>query len=292
MTNTMNNWWWVVLGALFLLIACGDDHFEAEVPTFLKVNKFEFTTTAEQGSSSSFIRDVWVYENNQFLGAYELPATIPIIGEGQREVTLFPGIREDGSSELPRLFFMYDTDTVSYVGEPGKEVEYTPETEYDERTQFAFIEGFEDGNLFTANFDGNDTTGLDRTDENVFEGENSGVIRVTDSLPTVVVGTANAYGPFFQNGTQVFFEFDYSTDVPVTIGYVGLSEQGEQLDFLKVTLFPTEGWRKAYINFSEEFRFDNIETVQLLIRVDLDGRFGTTSSEGAAYFDNLKLIHF
>lgn len=292
MTNTINNWCWAVIGVLFLFCACSSDRFEADVPTFVKLDKFEFTTTEEQGSSSSFIRDVWVYQNNEFLGAYELPATVPIIGEGEREVTLFPGIREDGSSELPRLFFMYDTDTFSYVGEPGKEVEYTPETEYDERTQFAFIEDFEDGNLFTANFDGNDSTGLDRTTDNVFEGENSGVIRVTDSLPTVVVGTANAYGPFFENGTQVFFEFDYSTDVPITIGYVGLNGQGEQLDFLKVTLLPTEGWRKVYVNFSEEFRIDNIQTVQLLMRVDLDSRFEGTGPEGAAYFDNLKLIHF
>jgi hypothetical protein len=80
--------------------------------------------------------------------------------------------------------------------------------------------------------------------------------------------------------------------VPTTIGYLGLDAQGQQVDFLKVTLLPTEGWRKAYINFSEEFRADQVIAAQMIIRVDLDGRFGTSSESGAALFDNLKLIHF
>jgi hypothetical protein len=273
------------------LSACAD-RWEADIPTFVQIDEFDFTTVDTQGSASSFIRDVWVYENNEFLGAYELPATVPIIGEGERQVTLFPGIREDGSSERPRLFFLYETDTFSYTAQPGEEVYYKPSTRYDDRIQFSFIESFEDGNLFTNDLAGQDSTGLVRTTENVFEGNFSGQITVTDSFPVVAVGTAETYGPFFENGTQVFFEFDYNCDVPTTIGYVGLNAQGLQVDFLKVTLLPTEGWRKAYINFSEEFRLDQVVAAQLIIRIDLDDRFGETGSRGTAFFDNLKLIHF
>lgn len=295
MTNKMKRikGLWLLTAILIALgIGACSDQWEADVPTFLVIDEFEFTTVDTQGSSSSFIRDVWLYENNEFLGAYELPATIPVIGEGERRVTLFPGIREDGSSERPRLLFLYDADTFAYTAQAGEEIHYTPSTTYDERTRFSFIEDFEDGNLFTADLDGQDTSGMIRTTDNVFEGNFSGKIEVTDSFPVVVVGTAEAYGPFLERGTQVFFEFDYNCDVPTTIGYLGLDAQGQQVDFLKVTLFPTEGWRKAYINFSEEFRADQVIAAQMIIRVDLDGRFGTSSESGAALFDNLKLIHF
>jgi hypothetical protein len=288
-----NNTWFYLLLILsgWGLFGCAEQ-WEADVPTFLKIDEFEFTTVDTQGSASSFIRDVWVYENNTFLGAYELPATVPIIGEGERQVTLFPGIREDGSSERPRLLFLYETDTFSFMSQAGEEIYYQPETRYDDRIQFSFIEDFEDGNLFTADLDGQDTTKLVRTMENVFEGDFSGKITVTDSFPVVVVGTANAYGPFLENGTQVFFEFDYNCTVPTTIGYIGQNAQGLQVDFLKVTLLPTAGWRKAYINFSEEFRIDQVVAAQMIIRVDLDDRFGETGSSGTALFDNLKVIHF
>jgi len=284
---------WVFL-AFFLAFCCWgcSEGLEADIPTFLVIDEFEFTTVDSQGSASSFIRDVWVYENNEFLGAFELPATVPVIGEGERQVTLFPGIREDGSSERPRLFFLYDTDTFSYDAKSGEEIYYKPSTTYDERIRFSFIEDFEDGNLFAADFDGNDSTGLVRTTDEVFEGNYSGKIAVTDSFPAVVVGTANAFGPFLERGTQVFFEFDYNCDVPLTIGYLGLDGQGQQVDFLKVTLLPTEGWRKAYINFSEEFRLDQVVAAQMLIRVDLDERFGQSGDQGRALLDNLKLIHF
>lgn len=282
------------MGAILIALGFGacSDQWEADVPTFLVIDKFEFTTVDTQGSASSFIRDVWLYENNEFLGAYELPATIPVIGEGERQVTLFPGIREDGSSERPRLLFLYDTDTFSYTAQAGEEIYYKPSTTYDERTRFSFIEDFEDGNLFTVNFDGQDSSGMVRTVDNAFEGNFSGKIEVSDSIPLVVVGTAEAYGPFLERGTQVFFEFDYNCNVPVTIGYVGLNAQGGPEDFLKVTLLPTEGWRKAYINFSEEFRLDQIIAAQMLIRVDLDVRFSASTDSGEALFDNLKLIHF
>jgi len=282
---------WTGCFSLVFLSSCFDK-WEADLPVFLELDKFEFTTVDTQGSSSSLIRDVWLYNNNEFLGAYELPAEIPILTEGETQVTLFPGIREDGSSERPRLIFLYEPDTFSFSAVPGEEVQYIPKTTYDPRTRFSFIEDFEDGNLFTANLDGNDSTRLSRTTENVFEGNFSGKIVVNDSFPLVVTGTAEAYGPFLERGTQAFMEFDYNCNVPVTIGYVGVNTQGGQVDFLKVTLLPTDGWRKAYINFSEEFRVDQVLSAQMILRVDFDNRFGAPPELGEAYFDNLKLIHF
>jgi len=286
------NWLYLCFVVLGLGLYSCADKWEAEIPTFLEIDEFEFTTTDSQGSASSFIRDVWVYENNSFLGAYELPATVPTIGEGDRRVTLFPGIREDGSSERPRLLFLYETDTFSFTAQAGEEIYYKPKTSYDTRTQFSFIEDFEDGNLFTADLDGQEESKMVRTTENVFEGNFSGQITVTDSFPVIVVGTSNAYGPFLERGTQVFFEFDYNCTVPTTIGYIGRDAQGLQVDFLKVTLLPTEGWRKAYINFSEEFRLDQVVAAQMIMRIDLDGRFGDPGNSGTALFDNCKLIHF
>ena len=78
---------------LFLFQSCKESPWKAEVPTYLVIDSFSFETFPGQGANSTAITDVWVYDNTGLLGAYELPAEIPVLGKGKKQITLFPGIR-------------------------------------------------------------------------------------------------------------------------------------------------------------------------------------------------------
>lgn len=278
------------LAILVGFTACKESPWKAEVPTYLVVDTFELTTFGDQGSNSAAITDVWVYDNTGLLGAYELPAEIPILGDGEKEIVLYPGIRENGNSFYPDIYFLYEPDTVVINASQNGEVQVSASTTYDERTQFAFVEGFESGNIFTQSLT-SDSTEMKVIDSMALDGNKCGMIEVSESQSPVVVGTNQGYGPFFQRGNLAYLEMDFKSEVPVTVGYSGITITGEEREFLKVTLKPVEDWRKVYIEFSEEFAGDQIFRVQMVIRADLDPRY-TTDTVGRAYFDNLKLIHF
>jgi hypothetical protein len=281
----------IVFVLLGVFASCKDPAWEAEVPTYLLIDSFQLQTTAEEGSNSHDIRDVWVYDNNNLLGAYPLPAEIPLLGKEEKMLVVYPGIRENGNSFYPDIYFLYEPDTFFIDPTEDNEFKKTGNTLYDERTKFAFVENFESGNIFTESITSLYTSSVQVVSDTVFEGDKGGMMEVTEDFTPVVVGTENAYGPFFQDGRQLYLEMDFKSEVPLTIGYAGISFEGEPRDFLKVTLKPTTEWRKVYIEFTEEFSGDDIFRAQMILRADLDGRY-TTDSVGRAYFDNIKLVHF
>lgn len=283
---------YVLIFVVIYLTSCRDSPWEAEVPTYLLVDTFSLTTTAEEGSNSHDIRDVWVYDNTSLLGAYELPAEVPLLGSEIKNLVLYPGIRENGNSFFPDLYFLYTPDSLTIDPTTSSEFSIQPSTEYDSRTKFAFIENFESGNIFTESLTSEDSSEMQIVTDTVFEGNKSGMIEVSDDDSTaVVVATEEAYGPFFEDGLQAYLELNYKTEVPITIGYSGVSFDGETQEFLKVTLNPVQEWRKAYIEFTEEFSGDDIFRTRIVLRVDYDERY-TEKPSGRAYFDNVKLVHF
>lgn len=281
----------LILISAILIASCGGDIWEAEVPTYLNIAPFEFTTFGDQGANTSDIRDVWVYDNNELLGAFELPAQVPLIGRGEKQIVVFPGIRENGNTFFPDIYFLYEPDTFIVNADGSSEITIEPETIYDERTKFSFVEDFESGNIFTLDLDEDDTTRLVTQSETVRSGGRAGLIRVNEEFPSAVVATAQSFGPFFKDGPQAYLEFDFKSNVPLTVGYFGIANDGENFNFLKVTLLPQEEWKKVYVEFTEEFLGDDLRLANIIFRVDLDQRL-SSATEGETFIDNVKLVHF
>ncbi|MFN9115368.1 MAG: nucleoside-diphosphate sugar epimerase/dehydratase, partial [Bacteroidota bacterium] len=76
--------------------ACELINPDEEVPSFLFIDSFSFTTVyATQGLASFDLPDAHVYVDNRFIGIYELPATVPIMASGKVKVSILPGTREN-----------------------------------------------------------------------------------------------------------------------------------------------------------------------------------------------------
>src|SRR5689334_9342546 len=73
---------------------------DEQAPGYIAIDTFTFDpnpTIGETGPSvSTKIKDVWVYIDNKFQGAYELPAKFPVLETGSRKIIVSPGIFLNG----------------------------------------------------------------------------------------------------------------------------------------------------------------------------------------------------
>jgi len=117
----------MVFFSVWNLSSCNLINPEENAPGFIEVNDFVFNptpTSIEMGSSnSSRISDVWVYVDNKFLGAYELPARFPVLKTGKQKILLTPGIELNGCESFDGSGFSLaptdQSDTIMYQLAPG-----------------------------------------------------------------------------------------------------------------------------------------------------------------------------
>lgn len=84
------------------------------MPSYLYIEKIGLNTQYEQGTASHKITDAWVYVDETLIGAFELPATIPILTEGLKKITIRPGIKLNGISNT-RAIYPYFTPIVKDI---------------------------------------------------------------------------------------------------------------------------------------------------------------------------------
>ena len=177
-------------------LSCEDFEGEQTIPAYLKIDSIALKIVSpSQGSASSKITDAWVYIDEQLIGAFELPATIPLLYTGKHRLTIIPGIRMDGMVQLRAYYPLYNQirreiflspDSVTIIKGNlinGKNTIYTT---YKDLVQFSWSENFEDENLAL------DTTKKSNVnfmltpedDPATFEGLHSGkiILTLTDTI--------------------------------------------------------------------------------------------------------------
>ena len=125
-----------------------DDDLKAPIPAFLTINDVSVNPTPSQGSSSDNITDVKVFINDQSLGSFELPTSIPIQNTGPVNLKVRAGIQKNGQSSDKDDYPFYTTYEVDTTFIPENEMVLNPEVNYFNSTIFGTIwkgEDFESG---------------------------------------------------------------------------------------------------------------------------------------------------
>ena len=78
-----------------------------EIPSYLSVSEINLVTNSNQGSNTHKITDIWLYVNDQFAGAYELPSTIPLLHKDTNNIKIFAGIKDNGISSTRVRYHFY-----------------------------------------------------------------------------------------------------------------------------------------------------------------------------------------
>lgn len=286
-----------VLACLILLHSCTWIDPPDPAPAWLRIRPFSLATDPRsQGSASSNITEAWVQINGTFLGAYTLPATVPILDTGNFEINISPGIRENGISTTPDIYPFYQEINIRKNLPAGETLDIEPRIAYRSNVRFPLLEGFEnDGHAFQLLVKGNESNRIRISRDNPFEGSGSGVIELNTQNPEVALATTSKYSGLTAKGAFVFLEMDYQSDVPVVFGVIATNKASGVSNVRFISGFnPGLAWKKIYFNFSPETSGSVSEDYQVILRaaipINTDGTLSRTNAR--VRLDNIKLVHF
>lgn len=293
------NFFYLILAVIGvgMISGCDLSNPAETVPTYIHIDSFrvESTPSVNTGSLSHEIKSVWVYFNNEGVGAFDLPANVPIITKGPGTVQLVPAVAFSGLTTVMQYPF-YEPDTFSLPYTPGEATKVTGVTRYRTNAIFRLKEDFELGNPFiTINSDLTTDTGLVVVEKNaypdkVFEGSKSGLIYMNrgqghTSSEIISTGTAVPH-----TNSEVYVELNYKCDVKFTVGIQTIAQNGDLVNKYLYGFYPSEGrWRKAYVGGIAEFMAEyKGKQYNLMIQTVLpDGQ-----NEGFVSLDNIKVVTF
>lgn len=279
----------LVVFGIILIQSCEIINPEEKIPSYVYIDDFTFTTNLEtQGYASSKLTDGWVYANNEFIGAFELPATVPILVDGETEIIVYPGIKENGISGTGMIYPFYNPYSITRTLIAGATDTIRPATNYKNSSAITFlmVERFESSNPFYAVID--DASLTTTSDETiVFEGNRSAISYLTDDLDTFYVQTSNPiFFPAIDH--QLFLEMDYKCDVPFNVWIKCNTTGGTPVYDEVLTVTAKENWNKIYINLNASLQFfasQKPESYHLEFRA-----LNTLDTAATIMYDNIKII--
>lgn len=280
---------------------------EAAKPTYVKIEAIHLQTDlAEEGSAHSKITTAWINLNNQSIGAYELPALVPmILKEGSNDLRIEAGINTNGISSFRAINVSFTPIELSLDYQSTGAAPDTltiPEAElvvnYRDFYEVNLVETFDDPGLnFQATvFSDTNFIKVDEADS-VFQffpfGSNnpeansqSGLIVLDAINPQVDLLSTVGYD--IPLGTQnIYLEVSYRSNVQVGFGLWANLPSGDRGDITAGVLPKTE-WSKIYINLISEFQaYQGARDYQIMIRAEKPDNI----NQARIYLDNIKLVY-
>lgn len=252
---------------------------DEEIPSYIRIESIQLTTEPLQGSSAHRITDAWVYVDDQLVGTFELPVTLPVLESGKHNVKIRGGIKSNGISATRVPYPFYDFYTLDTTLVPGAVTKLSPVVAYFPGTTFAWIENFE--NTGTTIEEGpytSDTT-IQQQTAIAFEGK-SGAVILEGNRSVFFASSAATYN--LPKGEQkTWLELNYHSNNPFTVGVMS----GNAV-YQLIVINPSEGWNKIYVDLSPEVSANNGP-----FKVFFSMSRSSTNSRAELYLDNIKLVH-
>lgn len=273
---------------LFALPGCNLINPEEEIPTYLRVDSFQYLPAATFPATSSHkINSVYVYDENYLMGVWELPALIPVqTKDAGKKLLLLPGVDYNGIRSQQSIYPFFSGDTLTVHPEPGQVIPYTAKTGYVTNAQMLWSENFELSNKMNVKLSG-DTVIIPVTGPGqVFEGARSGGVFLTGEGQSSESISTDGFAIDYRKET--FLELNYKNTVPVQIGLLTTPYAlGEPYYEYIIGLKPSENWNKVYVDlrpFAGNFQGAQY---RLVLRVHDEG-----GAAGYALFDNLQVVSY
>lgn len=247
----------------------------------------------EEGSASHKITDAWVYANGELVGAFELPAVVPILEEGPTEIIVFAGIKNGGFSSDRKRYPFYEPYKATLDLVPDEVIALDFDVNYYDATDVYVIDDFESagtnfiaGPISDTNFTSISTAGY------VFEGSGSGEAHMVTGM-TYWESRSNE-DLVLPQGDEIYLEMDYATNDTVLVGIIAENILGSTKSGV-IYLFPTYSgsgfpvYNKIYIQLSNQIgTAQNADTFEIYFERLLSG---SHPQEPRYYIDNVKICY-
>jgi hypothetical protein len=282
----------ILLIVIALFSSCEIINPDEDIPAFISINTVDFQAKSGEGTDSVDITDVWIYNNSEFVGAYQLPAKFPILKQGNQNIEIRFGILLNGIAATRSInpFFSYDNQSVNLV--PGEVIELKPTSSYQPETKFVWNslgqEGFEEGGISIDSV-GNTSTKIFKTSQEVYEGSFSGQIHLDNAHKTYIGQSSNKF-TLPSGGKPVVMEIHCkNTSNHFAIGMFVEAADGKITIVNHLVVNPGPNWKKLYVNFTQLVsNYPQARSFRVFFTSELE----STNSSADIYLDNIKLMHF
>ena len=277
-----------LLASVAALPSCNIINPEETVPTYLHIDSFAFAAPpTELGSASHKIPTVVVYFNNQNLGVFELPATVPIIADAPGTLRLVPGIDFAGMHNQVTPYSFYLADTFTLQPSPGNIINHLPKTGYRQNVKLLFIEDFETGNAFNNIIAGATPVSRTSNPDSLIEGSYSGLIPIigNDEIIEVTHSLATAFNanPLVES----WLEISYRSSVSFSVGLQAIGNTGSDITEYQVGFNPSAGGNKVYIGIQSFIATNQNSKYFILLKPTPE-----QGQKGFILLDNIKVLTF
>lgn len=276
------------LSITLLLLACDKEELKAPIPGYLTIEDIKVNTTREvEGSASDNISDVIVFLNDQSLGFFDLPASIPIQQTGPVNLKIRGVIPVNGQSSKKVQYPFYTTYELDTIFVPEEEIVLAPEVEYFKTIDFTEPwsgEDFESGINFIYNPRSDTTFVRETNSSDVFEGNASGRGSLT-AQQTLFEAWTPTFSNIPRNGTAVYLELDYKATHTFV---VGVYSNDQSFESAIVFFRPQTEWTKVYVDLGNVF-----STLSTASNYNISfGYEKALGSTGDLFIDNVKILHY
>lgn len=268
---------------LLSLASCEVINPEEEIPSYIHIESIDLYVADPgiQGSDAHKIVDAWVYVDDELVGVFELPATFPVLKNGEHTVKVRAGIKSNGISSTRLPYPFYKTYSTQVNLQPGQKVNISPVVEYFEGTQFKWIENFDNTGTTIADGPYTSDTTLMQQNTDVFEGTQSGGAYLDGNRLVFFASSATAFTNLPKGENRVWLELNYKSNIAFQVGIIS-----NNITHPSLTINPNESWNKIYVDLSPQvssYLGPHIIYISML----------RNSDAGSAYLllDNIKLVH-
>ncbi|MFI5150241.1 MAG: hypothetical protein ACHQRM_10960 [Bacteroidia bacterium] len=275
----------LLIPGMLIINSCGKPEF---TPTYIHIDSVGLTTHyGNDGSNSHFIPDAWVYVDNQLVGDFELPATVPVPYSGNHTIQIQGGVLESGSTaeRHPYPFYAPYTTNLNLVS-AGKITLKPVVTYLASAYPFDWKEDFESIGI-SMTFDTNAVNPkLIKDTLHPFEGHASGTVSFNTGQNHFQC-LSSAIFTLPVTGVEVYLELNYLTNNAFYVGVMNSSNY-QQTTFVSVK--PNTVWKKMYIRLTDAITQTGVVTggtYQVYIGMDRDPLVNGPQM----HIDNIKLIH-
>jgi len=260
---------------LVLICLCQCSKNEASPPSYIKINEIELkTNNSAQGSESAKITDAWIYINDQFIGAFELPCDIPVSNRGEVKIMVAGGIKNSGQANIREKYVFYSWYDTTFTLQDDHHL-ISPKINYLDSANFLHINDFESNNTNLISDTDSDTSIYIRN--SAYEGLKCGEITVNSSHKLGrIKSNLNFTAP--TAGKRVFLEMNYACNAPLIVGSITNNNRAPV-----ITLSATQmQWNKIYIDLTKTLNGGKFEFYFEIQHISGD--------ENTVRLDNIKII--
>jgi hypothetical protein len=276
--------WLMTILFIHLLHSCTDE-MKAKIPAYIEVDTIKLKITDPmQGSARHKFKDVWLFVNDNLIGAYELPAKIPVLAEGNCKVVIVPGILLNGFAGLRAQYTPIKPYNQTLKLKPDSVIKITPEMSYDPSINFQLTENFEAGSKFiktaSSSSDFLQLLGVS------FEGANCGYASLQgDELQF----ECESIQPFFlpnPTAKNIYLELHYKSNTKFNVAIKGVGSTPRVIGVQGIN--KSDVWNKIYVGLTPAV---NSYTGGSNFRLMFNFQRDTSVTKQELFLDNIKVLY-